>query len=122
MTVSTPRIEFFEDLPEELSNVSLRLNKSTGVRSVVLMFNHLRAIEKFNSFRKRFSQTLKLIDSEGTISVEPDGVRFIFGGDEGDEIKRVECEFALYQEDHWERFMRFMERYAEANGMEYQGK
>jgi photosystem II Psb28-2 protein len=32
----------------------------------------------------------------------------------------MDCAVEIEQEDHWERFMRFMNRYAQANGMEYQ--
>lgn len=119
MTAQVPSIEFFEGISEELSNVSLRRNRSTGVRSVLMTFAHLKSLEKFNSFTKKFSKALLLIDTEGRISVEPSSVKFIFGGPEGDELDRVECVFEIEREDHWERFMRFMNRYAEANGMAY---
>ncbi|WP_013320354.1 photosystem II reaction center protein Psb28 [Gloeothece verrucosa] len=124
MTSATPSIEFFDGLSEELANVSLRRSKETGIRSVLMIFKTLKAIEKFQSFTKRSYGDLRLIDSEGIISVQPSSVKFIFGGDEGDDIKRVECTFEIPQDDHWERFMRFMQRYAEANGMGYsdQGK
>jgi photosystem II Psb28-2 protein len=117
-----PRIEFFTDLPEELSNVSLRRHPQTGVRSVLLTFNSLQAIEKFQSFTKQFKGQLSFIDTEGTLSVEPSSVKFIFGGDDGDDLKGVQCGFELIEEEHWERFMRFMKRYAAANGMDYQDK
>ncbi|MFB2981472.1 photosystem II reaction center protein Psb28 [Microseira sp. BLCC-F43] len=119
MTSPIPKIEFFEGIPEELSDVSLRRNRSSGVRSVMMTFKQLKATEKFNSFTKRSSNSMRLIDTEGVISVEPSSVKFIFSGPEGDELERVECKFELDREDHWERFMRFMKRYAEANGMEY---
>lgn len=119
MNDQIPAIEFFEGISEELSDVSLRRNRSSGVRSVMMMFKQLKATEKFNSFTKRFSNSMRLIDSEGTISVEPNSVKFIFSGPEGDELERVECKFEIDNQDHWERFMRFMNRYAEANGMEY---
>lgn len=119
MTAVIPSIEFFEGLPEDLSNVSLRRNRATGMRIVLFSFNRLRAIDRFNSYTKRFANALKLTDSEGAISIEPSSVQFIFGGDEGDELKRVECKLEIDREDHWERLMRFMQRYAEANGMEY---
>ncbi|ERN42187.1 photosystem II reaction center protein Psb28 [Rubidibacter lacunae KORDI 51-2] len=123
MTASTPEIaptiEFFRGIPEELSNVSLRREKRTGLRNVLMTFERLNALERFNSFTKEFSQSLSLIDSEGEIAVEPDSVRFFFAGDEGDELRRVECKFAIERDDHWDRFMRFMQRYAEANGMAY---
>ncbi|MBD2089857.1 photosystem II reaction center protein Psb28 [Microcoleus sp. FACHB-1515] len=119
MTAVIPSIEFFEGLPEDLSGVSLRRNRATGMRIVLFTFERLRAIDRFNSYTKRFANALKLTDSEGAISIEPSSVQFIFGGDEGDELKRVECKLEIDREDHWERLMRFMQRYAEANGMEY---
>ncbi|NJL23347.1 MAG: photosystem II reaction center protein Psb28 [Leptolyngbyaceae cyanobacterium SM1_3_5] len=118
MTAVIPSIEFFEGLPEDLSGVSLRRNRA-GVRIVLFSFDRLRAIDRFNSYTKRFANALKLTDSEGEISIEPSSVQFIFGGDEGDELKRVECKLEIDRDDHWERLMRFMQRYAEANGMEY---
>lgn len=119
MTSITPTIQFFEGIPEELGNVSLRRNKFTGVRNVLMIFNSLQALEKFNSFKKKFSNSMLLTDEEGEIRVEPASVRFIFAGDEGDDLQRVECNVEIEREDHWERFMRFMNRYAEANDMVY---
>lgn len=119
MTSQTPAIEFFEGIPEELDRVSLRRNRSTGVRSVMMIFKQLRCLEKFNSFTKRFTNALHLIDEEGTISVEPSAIKFRFGGPEGDELEGVECKFEIDRQDLWERFIRFMNRYAEANGMAY---
>ncbi len=114
-----PKIEFFVGLSEELSNVSLRRSKSTGIRNVLFSFNTLKAIEKFQSFTTRTYGDLRLIDEEGVITVQPSGIKFIFAGDEGDDIKRVDCNFEIHSDEHWDRFMRFMNRYAEANGMGY---
>ena len=119
MTSPIPSIQFFDGIAESLDDVSLRRNRATGARSVVMIFRELKSIERFNSFRNRFSNGLKLTDAEGEISVEPSSVKFIFGGPEGDEFERLECKFDIEQDDHWERFMRFMNRYAEANGMAY---
>ena len=65
----------------------------------MLTFEELKSLEKFN--------------------VQPDSVKFLFGGPEGDDFQRLECGFEIEQEDHWERFMRFMHRYAEANDLVY---
>ena len=117
-----PTIEFFEGLPEELSDVSLRRNRQTGDRIVLMIFERLQAIDRFNSFRREFRKALRLRDAEGVIEVEPEGVKMVFGGDEGDELRWVECKFAIGRDDHFERFMRFMNRYAAANGMAYEDK
>lgn len=119
MAADIPTVEFFDGITEEISNVSLRRDQDTGARSVLLMFDQLKAIEQFQSFRSRFSKALKLTDSEGVITIEPTGVKFIFAGPEGDDLRQVECTLTIDREDYWERFMRFMHRYAEANGMAY---
>lgn len=119
MATVTPSIQFFQGISEELSGVSLRRNRMTGARSVIMVFDNLRSLEQFNSYTKRFNKALQLTDEEGEILIEPDSVQFIFGGAEGDDLQRVECQFELQREDHWERFLRFMNRYAAANGMEY---
>lgn len=117
-----PTIEFFEGLPEELSDVSLRRSKQTGDRIVLMIFEKLQALDRFNSFRREFRKALRLRDSEGIIEVEPEGLKMVYGGDEGDELRWVECKFALPRDEHFERFMRFMNRYAAANGMAYEDK
>ncbi|MEM6520108.1 MAG: photosystem II reaction center protein Psb28 [Cyanobacteria bacterium P01_D01_bin.71] len=119
MAADIPTVEFFDGIAEEISNVSLRRDPATGARSVLLMFEQLKAIEQFQSFRSRFSKALKLTDSEGVITIEPTGVKFIFAGPEGDDLRQVECTLTIDRDDYWERFMRFMHRYAEANGMAY---
>ncbi|WP_066383568.1 MULTISPECIES: photosystem II reaction center protein Psb28 [unclassified Anabaena] len=119
MTSTNPSIQFFTGIFEELSNVSLRREVRTGKRIVAMTFDKLKAIEGFNSFTKQSLNALLLTDEEGEISVTPSSTRFIFGGDEGDELQGVECKFEIERDEHWDRFMRFMHRYADANGMEY---
>ncbi|ACK67540.1 photosystem II reaction center protein Psb28 [Rippkaea orientalis PCC 8801] len=120
MTTAMPSIEFFVGISEELSNVSLRRSKETGIRNVLLIFDTLKSLEKFKSFTQQTYGDLRLIDCEGEISVKPSSLKIIWGGDEGDELRQVRCGFEIEQDDHWDRFMRFMNRYAEANGMGYQ--
>ena len=71
MVDSTPTVEFYDGIAEEISNVSLRQNRSTGVKTVLLSFERLRAIEKFRNFRSRFSKALKLTGEGGSIRIEP---------------------------------------------------
>jgi photosystem II Psb28-2 protein len=119
MSAQIPSIQFFEGVSEKLSDVSLRRNRDSGLRSVLLVFQELKSLERFRSYTKRFTNSVRLTDEEGEINIEPSSVQFIFGGPEGDDLRRVECKFEIEREDHWERFMRFMHRYAAANGMVY---
>jgi len=117
--MTSPSIQFFAGLFEEMSNVSLRKEVRTGKLIVVLQFEQLKAISGFNSFTKQSLNSLLLIDEEGEIRVTPSGTKFIFGGDEGDELKRVDCKFVVDAGEGFDRIMRFLHRYADANGMEY---
>jgi photosystem II Psb28-2 protein len=121
MVTIAPSIELFAGLPEELSNVSLRRSVATGQRKVMMTFKQLKAISQFQSFTKEFKGDLRLKDDEGEIAVTPSTVQFLFGGDDGDELRGAQCGFEV-SDHHWDRFMRFMERYAAANGMDYQAK
>ncbi|KYC39263.1 photosystem II reaction center protein Psb28 [Scytonema hofmannii PCC 7110] len=119
MTSKTPSIQFFAGIFEELNNVSLRRNLRSGNRIVVMLFKQVKALNGFNSFTKQSLNSMLLTDEEGEIRVTPSSTQFIFGGAEGDELQRVECKFEIEQEDQWQRFMRFMKRYSEANGLVY---
>jgi photosystem II Psb28-2 protein len=114
-----PSVEFFDGIAEDLENVSLRRNPSTGLRSVKFTFSSLKALDRGNSFIKRSFNTLQLIDSEGTISVAPTSTKLFWGGAENDELKRFEFVFEIDRSEHWDRFMRFMDRYSAANGMTF---
>lgn len=119
MTSKTPSIQFFSGVFEELNNVSLRRNLRSGNRIIVMLFKQVKALNGFNSFTKQSLNSMLLTDEEGEIRVTPSSTQFIFGGAEGDELQRVECKFEIEQDEQWQRFMRFMQRYAEANGLAY---
>ncbi len=119
MVAQLPSIEIFSGVPEALSGVSLRRGKTTGKRSAILIFEKLESLEHFRSYWKPSANAVHLIDEEGEMLVEPSGVQLIYGGPEGEDLRRVECKLEIDQDDHWERFMRFMGRYAEANEMMY---
>lgn len=114
-----PSMEFFDGVVEDPSNVSLRRDPATGAKIVMMVFEQLNCIERFRAVTNRFSGSLRLRDEEGDILVEPSSVRFIFGGPEGDDFERFECQFRIEIPEQWDRFMRFMNRYADANGMGY---
>lgn len=118
MASAVPRIEFYDGITESLSDVSLRRDR-TGSYVIVFSFEELKALERFNSYTHQFNKTLRLRDEEGDINLTPSSLQIIYGGFDGDDLERVDCRIHIERADHWERLMRFMHRYAEANGMEY---
>ncbi|MEM7796011.1 MAG: photosystem II reaction center protein Psb28 [Cyanobacteria bacterium P01_C01_bin.118] len=119
MITQTPCVQIFKDIPEKISGVSLRRDPSTGIHVAIMRFQSLASIEHFLSFRKSSRNALHLIDAEGEILIMPSGVKMFYGDLEGEELKGVECKIEIDQDKHWERFMRFMHRYAETNGLVY---
>lgn len=120
MNSVTPSIEFFVGVPEELSDVRLRRDRQTGENSVKMTFVNIKAVQGVNSFAKASFNDIRLVDSEGTISIEPKSSK-LFWKDKGDdeELAKIEIIFDVSSNDNWERFMRFMERYSQANGWEF---
>ncbi|MFN5838719.1 MAG: photosystem II reaction center protein Psb28 [Pseudanabaena sp.] len=120
MNSITPSIEFFAGIPEELRDVRLRRDRSTGENSVKMTFVNIKAVQGTNSFAKASFNDIRLVDSEGTISIEPKTSK-LFWQEQGDdsELAKIEIVFDVGSTDHWDRFMRFMERYSEANGWEF---
>jgi photosystem II Psb28-2 protein len=111
-------IRFTEFLNETISDVSLRKRKSSNNKIVVLSFKNLKALEFGRSYINKIDN-LWLVDEEGNIRVEPSDIRIIFLNDE-DEGSRTECSFEVDSDDVWERVMRFLQRYAQENGFEFQ--
>jgi photosystem II Psb28-2 protein len=120
MTSISPSIEFFAGIPEELSDVRLRRDRLTGEQSVKMTFVNIKAVQGVNSFTKKSFNDIRLVDSEGTISIAPKSSK-LFWKNKGDdqELAKIEIVFDIGLAEHWDRFMRFMQRYAEANGMEF---
>ncbi len=111
-------VQFIEGLNETISDVSLRKRKSSNNKIVVLSFKNLRALEFGRSYINKIDN-LWLVDEEGNIRVEPSDIRIVFLNDE-EEGSLTECSFEVDSEDVWERVMRFLQRYAQENGFEFQ--
>jgi len=110
-------VQFIEGLEEEISGVSLRKNRFSAKKTVVLMFKQVQALEKGRSFTNKI-ENLWLRDEEGTIQVYPNGVKFVFVDD--DNLSAAECSFDVEGEEVFARVMRFLHRYAEVHGFSFQ--
>lgn len=117
MTVQIPCVQIFEDLPEKMSSASLKNAPPTDTNVAVMRFQSLASLAHFLCFKKSAGCPLHLIDDEGDILVQPVCIAMVYDGPEGKALKSVECKLEVDQGDHWERLVRFMRRYAEANGM-----
>ena len=55
-----------------------------------------------------------LVDSEGSLVTKDVNARFVNG-----KPKSIEAVYIMKSPDAWDRFMRFMERYGEENGLTF---
>ena len=113
-------IEFLKGIKEEISEIKLRQGKTSGNRVVVFIFEKVAAMDRLSSFSSGGAQYMLLNDEEGDIQVTPRNLEFFYKND--DNLAKLECTFELVNDLQWQRLRRFMDRYAESNGMGYQGK
>ena len=115
----TISVQFIQGLEEEITGVSLRQRKDSPNKIVVLVFNRMQAIEKLRSFTNGVDN-LWLTDEEGQIQVFPSGIKFFYRDD--DDLVKAECSIELRSEEEFERVMRFLHRYAEAHGFQFESR
>ncbi|NER82351.1 MAG: photosystem II reaction center protein Psb28 [Leptolyngbya sp. SIO1D8] len=115
-----PCIQIIRNIPEKLSSVSLGRDSLTENYVAVLRFQTIASLAHFLCFKRQSANALYLIDDEGEISIASSDIKMLYGGPEEKDPKRIECKLEIEQEDLWERFMRFIYRYAESNGLTYE--
>jgi len=115
----TISVQFIRGLDEEISGVSLRQRKDSPNKIVMLLFERCQAMEKLRSFTNGVD-SLWLEDEEGEIQVFPSGIKFFFRND--DDLAKVECSIELRTELEYERVKRFLHRYAEAHGFQFESR
>ena len=118
MTAPIPCVQLFRDVPEKVNSVTLKRDLSTGTYVAVMRFQTLASLAHFRCFGRRSAKALHLIDTEGEILIEP-FIKMLYGGPEGEDIRGIECKLEIDQDTLWERLMRFVHRYADANGLTF---
>ncbi len=108
-------IRFYDtiDLKEEvIPDVKLTRSRSGGGGKAVFYFESPKALS--GDIREQISG-MYMIDEEGEIYTREVKCKFINGIPE--ELQAI---YLMRTESEWERFMRFMNRYAEENGLGFE--
>ncbi len=104
------RIQFFQGIDEEVvPDVRLTRSKDGSTGQAIFYFEGPKALV---GEEKQDITGLYLIDEEGELVSRDVYAKFINGQPAG-----IEATYQMRSEEEWERFMRFMNRYAEANGL-----
>nr|AYH52946.1 photosystem II reaction center PSB28 [Hymenophyllum caudiculatum] len=111
VVMSKPSIQFIKGIDEQtVPDVSLTRSKD-GTNGVAMFLFDQPSI--FDSSRELGDITgIYMIDEEGVLQSVDVSAKFVNG-----KPAKIEARYIMRTIRDWDRFMRFMERYAEANGL-----
>lgn len=107
----TAKIQLALGVDEEVSDVRLTRSKDGTSSTATFYFNSPACIQEGSTNTEITG--MFMLDEEGELVTRNVNAKFLNGQPAG-----IEAVFRMDGEYEWERFMRFMQRYAEANGME----
>lgn len=108
------KIQFSRGKNEEgIPEVRLTRSKSGDSSTATFIFQNPKALDS----NSEEITGMYMIDEEGEIVTREVKGKFVNGKPEA-----IEAIYLMRSKDEWERFMRFMQRYAEENGLEFSGK
>ena len=108
----TTTIQFSRGINEEIiPDVRLTRSKDGSSGTATFRFDSPKALEAENT---QDITGMYLIDEEGELSTQNVKGKFVNG-----QPTALEAVYYMQSEEEWNRFMRFMERYAEENGLEF---
>jgi photosystem II protein len=106
------RIQFIKGLDEKvLPDVRLTRSIDGSTGTATFRFKNPNILDK-NTAKEGEITGMYLIDEEGTLETRDVNARFINGKPEA-----IESIYIMKSPEAWDRFMRFMERYGESNGL-----
>jgi photosystem II protein len=108
----TARIQLARDIDEEATDVKITRSKDGATSTATFYFAEPNCMKEENQGSNNNILGMFMIDEEGELVTRNVNAKFINGKPAG-----IEALYKMDGESEWERFMRFMNRYAEANGM-----
>nr|QCI04543.1 photosystem II protein W [Apoglossum ruscifolium] len=107
-------IQFIKGINEAVvPNVKLTRSRDGSTGTATFRFNNPEIIQQ-GMQEKGEIQGMYLIDEEGQLITKDVNAKFINGKPKG-----IECIYIIKSPSEWDRFMRFMERYAKNNKLSF---
>ena len=108
------KIQFIKGLDEKvLPDVRLTRSRDGSTGTATFRFKNPNILDKTTAKEGEITG-MYLIDEEGEIVTRDVNARFVNGKPQG-----IEAIYIMPEKKNWDRFMRFMERYAEENGLDF---
>lgn len=106
------KIQFIQGLNEKvLPDVRLTRSRNGSTGTATFRFKNPNILNK-NKIKNHEITGMYLIDQEGILETRDVNVQFING-----RPKAIESIYIMKNSEAWNRFMRFMERYGQTNGL-----
>jgi len=106
------KIQFIKGLDEKvLPDVRLTRSRDGSTGTATFRFKNPSILDK-NTAKEGEITGMYLVDEEGTLETRDVNARFVNGKPEA-----IESIYIMKSPEAWDRFMRFMERYGESNGL-----
>lgn len=106
------KIQFIRGLDEKvLPDVRLTRSRDGSTGTATFRFKNPNILDK-STIKEGEITGMYLIDEEGILETRDVNARFMNGKPES-----IESIYIMKSPDAWDRFMRFMERYGETNGL-----
>ena len=107
-------IQFIQGLNEKvLPDVKLTRSRDGSTGTASFRFKDPNILDKSTAKEGEITG-MYLVDEEGTLETKDVNAKFINGKPEA-----IEAVYIMRSPEAWDRFMRFMERYGEANGLAF---
>ena len=109
-----PKIQFIKGLDEKvLPEVKLTRSRDGSTGTATFRFKNPNILDKSTTKEGEITG-MYLIDEEGLLETRDVNARFLNGKPEA-----IEAIYIMKNPEAWDRFMRFMERYGEENGLRF---
>lgn len=107
-------LQFIQGVDEiTVPQIMLTRSRDGSTGTATFLFENPSILEKTTSKEGEITG-LYLIDDEGSLMTKDVNARFING-----KPKKIEAVYIMKSPAAWDRFMRFMERYSEKNGLAF---
>ena len=113
MMAARPSIQFIQGTDEQ-TIPDVRLTKSRDGTNGVAIFTFEQPSVFDSSAELGDITGLYMIDDEGVLQSVDVSAKFVNG-----KPARIEAKYVMRTPRDWDRFMRFMERYSQANGLQF---
>jgi photosystem II protein len=104
-------IQFIKGITEEsIPDVRMTRSRDGTNGKAIFYFENPKAVEEGNEQ----ITGMYLIDEEGELNTQEVKGKFVNG-----QLQAIEAIYPIRSTEEWDRFMRFMERYAQENNLEF---